>query len=153
MNKQDDNQTQEKATEVVDLEGEWKDKYLRALADYKNLERRSYEEKDEVRRFASEIILSKLLTVADSFGKAKEHLKDAGLDLAYKQLIGLFDELGLVRIDVLGKEFNPHEMECIEVVVGEEHKVVEEVVPGYRLRDKIIRVARVKVGKKVNTTN
>lgn len=151
MKKQDDIQVEEKTEEKVDEKineaQEWKNKYLRALADYKNLERRTLEEKNDIRIFAAEIILSKLLPVIDSFSKAREHLRDAGLDLVYKQLVVLLDELGVVRIEVVGHEFNPHEMECIEVVEGEEHIVVEEILPGYRFRDKILRVAHVKVGK------
>lgn len=149
MKKQDDIQTEEKVEEEKNEAQEWKDKYLRALADYKNLERRTYEEKQEIRTFAAEIILLKLLPVVDSFQKAKEHIKDPGLDLAFKQLTTLLDELGVAKLDVAGKEFNPHEMECIEVVEGKENMVMEEILPGYTFRDKILRVAQVKVGKKL----
>jgi len=150
MKKQDDNikeesvEPKDNSASEVDV---WKNNYLRALADYKNLERRSYEEKEEIRVFAAEIILSKLLPIVDSFSKAKEHIKDTGLDLAFKQLSVLMAELGVSKIDVLGKQFNPHEMECIEVVAGNENEVVSEVLPGYRFKDKVLRVAQVNVGK------
>jgi molecular chaperone GrpE (heat shock protein) len=48
----------------------------------------------------------------------------------------------------MGKPFDPHEMECIEVVEGPENEVVEESLPGYLFRGKVLRVAQVKVGKK-----
>ncbi len=128
---------------------DWKSKCMRALADYQNIERRSREEKNEVRLYASEIILGRLLPVVDTFGKVKAHIKDVGFDLAYKELSGVLEESGITKIDVVGKEFNPHEMECIEVVSGEENIVVEELLPGYRFFEKILRVAQVKVGKKV----
>lgn len=130
---------------------EWKTKYLRALADYQNLERRTREEKNEVRNFASEIILTRLLPVVDTIKKAKDHLKDTGLDLAYKELIAVLDEQGVHAMDVVGKVFNPHEMECIEVVAGEDNIVIEESMPGYTFRGKVVRVAQVKVGKSNNT--
>jgi len=126
---------------------EWKTKYLRALADYQNLEKRTQGEKNEIRKFAAEVVVARLLPVVDTLSKAKMHLSDPGLDLAYKELESAFAELGVVQLEVVGKEFNPHEMECIEVVPGENNIVVEEILSGYKLHDKILRVAQVKVGK------
>ena len=126
---------------------EWKSKYLRALADYQNLDRRNREENEAVRKFASEVILMRLLPVVDTFRKAKEHLKDPGLDLAFKELLAVLEEQGVEKMDVVGKAFNPHEMECVEVVEGKENTVIEEALPGYYLRGKVLRVAQVKVGK------
>ena len=130
---------------------EWKAKCMRALADYQNIERRSKEEKNDVRLYASESILGRLLPVVDTFGKVKAHIKDVGFDLAYKELVGVLEAQGVTKIDVVGKEFNPHEMECIEVVEGEDNIVVEETAPGYKFYEKILRVAQVKVGKKIIT--
>ncbi len=135
------------ASEALKREAEeWKTKYMRALADYQNLEKRSSERVSEVRQFAAEIILSRLLPVVDTFSKVKEHLSDPGLDLAYKELLSVLTEQGVERIDVLEKVFDPTEMDCIEVVEGKADHVVEESVPGYRFRGKVLRVARVKVG-------
>jgi molecular chaperone GrpE len=128
----------------------WKAKYVRTLADYQNLERRTQNEKDEIRRFAAEIVLSRLLPALDTLGKAKDHIKDIGLDLAFKELYAVLEEQGVEKIEVVGMQFNPHEMECIEVVEGNDNEVIEEILPGYRFRDKILRVAQVKVGKKQN---
>lgn len=127
---------------------DWKNKYLRALADYQNLEKRTREQVNEARAFASEVVLARLLSVVDTFRKAKEHLKDPGLDLAFKELDAVLVEQGVQKLEVVGLPFNPHEMECIEVVEGADNKVVEEVLPGYRFRGKVLRVAQVKVGKK-----
>ena len=153
MKKQDD-QTKPKINEVVeDLKRqaeEWKNKYLRALADYQNLERRNREEKEEVRKFASEIILGRLLSAIDTLRRAKMHLGDPGLDLAYREFMAILEEQGVGKIKSVGIPFNPHEMECIEVVKGEDNIVVEEVLPGFRLHGKILRVAQVKVGKKMD---
>lgn len=136
-----------KKTEESGVGEDWKGKYLRALADYQNLEKRSVAEVQEARKFASEIILSRLLPVVDTFGRVRAHIKDTGLELAYKELLAVLSEQGVERIEVLGRQFDPHEMECIEVVSGSENEVVEEVLPGYRFRGKILRVAQVKVGK------
>jgi molecular chaperone GrpE len=127
---------------------EWKGKYLRALADYQNLDRRTQNEKEEIRKFASAVTLERLFPAIDTLRKAKDHLNDAGLDLAFKECMAVLEEQGVEKIQTVGKDFNPHEMECIEVVQGEENKVVEELLPGYRLHGKVLRVAQVKVGKK-----
>lgn len=126
---------------------EWKNKYLRVLADYQNLDKRAASEKIEIRRFAAEVVIGRILPALDTLAKAKAHIQDAGLDLAYKELESALAELGVTKIDVVGRQFNPHEMECIEVVEGEDNKVTEELLPGYKLHEKIIRVAQVKVGK------
>lgn len=128
-------------------EVDWKDKYIRAMADYQNLEKRSLEQVQDARLFAAEIVISRLLPVVDTFDKVSEHIKDAGFDLAYKQLLSVFKEQGVERIVAVGKPFNPHEMECIEVVEGENDIIVEETLPGYIFRGKVLRVAQVKVGK------
>lgn len=151
MKKQDDHAVApvvDKPSEDISLAEEWKNKYLRALADYQNLEKRSSDHVQEARKFSAEIILSRLLPVVDTFEKVKMHIKDVGFDLAMKELHAVLSEQGVERIEVLGKPFNPHEMECIEVVEGPDGQVVEELLPGFRLYDKVLRVAQVKVGKK-----
>ncbi len=150
MKKQDDH-TKIKLEELEKKREEWKSKYLRALADYQNLEKRTREQIGEVRQYASEAVLARLLPVVDTFGRVGEHVKDQGFDLAYKELLAVLREQGIERMNVVGAEFNPHEMECIEVVDGEENNVVEELLPGYRLNGKMLRVAQVKVGKKGNS--
>lgn len=127
---------------------EFKGKYLRALADYQNLERRISEEREQIRRFASEVLLVRLFTAIDTLKRVKEHIKDAGIDLAYKEFMAILHEQGIEQIQTVGLPFNPHEMECIEVVEGVDNQVIEELLPGYKLHGKVLRVARVKVGKK-----
>lgn len=128
---------------------EWKTKCMRVLADYQNLEKRTQHEKQEIRLYAAEVVIGRLLPALDTLGRAHTHIKDMGLDLALKELHAALSEQGVKKIDVVGKPFNPHEMECIEVVEGPDNEVVEEILPGYRLHEKILRVAKVKVGKEM----
>ena len=65
---------------------DWKTKYVRALADYQNLEKRTWNEKEESRRFAIQIFLERLLPVVDTFERATKHINDQGLTLAQKEL-------------------------------------------------------------------
>jgi molecular chaperone GrpE len=127
----------------------WKEKYIRVLADYQNLEKRTQDEKQEVRMFASLVVIEKLLPVVDLLEKAQEHLQDQGLELALKELNTFFRTIGVEKIDVAGKTFDPYEMDCIEIVAGaKENMVVTVVSAGYRMHNKIIRPAKVTVGKK-----
>lgn len=125
---------------------EWKNKYLRALADYQNLEKRSEDRVSEVRKYSAEIILMRLLPIVDTFSKVKEHVNDQGLELAIKELTSVLTEHGVEKIDVVGRQFDPMEMDCVEVVPGHDNEVVEEIMSGYRYSGKVLRVARVKVG-------
>lgn len=128
---------------------EWKSKYLRALADYQNLEKRVGGERQEIVKYAAGRVIHDLLAILDTLEKAEIHLKDPGLSLGVKNFRSVLEANGLKKIDVLGKKFDPLEMECIEVV-GESRgdDVIEELRAGYKLGDKVIRVAQVKVGKK-----
>ncbi len=126
---------------------EWKGKYLRALADYQNLEKRTQQEKQQIRKYAAETVTARLLPALDTLMKASKQVKDTGLEMALKELYAALSEQGVEKIEVVGKPFDPHQMECIEVVAGTDNIVIEELLPGYRLHDKILRVAQVKVGK------
>lgn len=130
---------------------EWQSKYLRALADYQNLEKRVNEQKLEIVKNASERIIRELLPVIDTLEKAEVHLKDAGLTLGIKNFQTVLAINGLEKIAVAGRKFDPHEMECIEVV-GDRNSddVIEELRPGYKLGGRLIRAAQVKVGKLKN---
>lgn len=126
---------------------EWKNKYVRALADYQNLERRTQEEKQEIRKFAAEVVLERLLPAVDTLKRAKEYIKDVGLDLAFKELMAVLQEQGVGKMHVIGELFDPHTMECVEVVEGKDNVVIEETLSGYTLHGKVLRIAQVKVGK------
>lgn len=127
----------------------WKEKYVRALADYQNLQKRTQDELQEFRSFAGLAFLEKLLPVVDLLEKAAEHLKDQGLELALKELYAFFHSMGVEKIDVVGKPFDPYAMDCIEIVEdGKENTVVSVLSAGYRMHGKLVRPAKVTVGKK-----
>jgi len=132
------------SAEISDLTDKWK----RALADYQNLEKRIEGERRDFVRFAGSGLILKILPALDSLERAEVHLKDEGLSLAVKQLKDVLESEGLERIKTLGEDFDPSEMECIEVAAGKEGKVVREVRAGYKLNDKILRCAQVVVAKK-----
>lgn len=127
---------------------EWKGKYFRALADYQNLEKRIQAQRGEDTKFAARNLIVKLLPVLDTLEKAEQIISDQGLKLAVKQFRDVLIGEGVERIQVIGMKFDPHLMECVEVVESEkEDKVIEEVRAGYTILGKVARVAQVKVGK------
>lgn len=131
--------------QLAELTENWK----RALADYQNLVKRYEREKADFVAFANTNLILKLIAVLDHLLKAQAYLNDPGLDLAIKQFTGVLTEEGLAEIEILGKEFNPEEMEAVVVAEGEAgHKVVEVISKGYKLKGKVIRIAKVKVGGK-----
>ncbi len=157
MNKQQTKQTIDdtKEPQAQDVEApvsdaeEWKNKYLRALADYQNLEKRTAQRHLDSIQMASRSLIVRLLPVFDVFYKVHESLKDQGMALAIKQLEEVLKTEGVKGLDVAGKPFDPQTMECIEVVEGkEDDTVIEETLVGYTLHDQVIRPAKVKVGKK-----
>lgn len=140
---------EEKKTEILekrieDLENQLK----RAVADYRNLEKRFEDEKKEVIKFANKDLLLKLFSAFDSLFLAERYVEDEGLKLSIKKLNDVFSDIGVKRIKTIDEMFDPSFMECVDVVEGEENKVKEEVRPGFTLFDKVLRPAHVRVGKK-----
>ncbi len=127
---------------------EFKHKYLRALADYQNFEKRVREEKEEVIKNANAYLILKLLPFLDSLDKAETFVKDEGLKLVKNQFQKLLQEIGLEEIQVFGKEFDPYTAEVVDMVEGEKENFVVEILrKGYQFNGKILRVAQVKVSK------
>lgn len=128
---------------IVELENNWK----RAVADYRNLERRTAEEQTAFVAFANQILLSELLPVLDALEAADKHLNDEGLKLALKKFDEVLKIFNVVEIVALNQSFDHAKMEAIEQVDGEKDKVLEVCEKGYMISDKVLRPARVKVGK------
>lgn len=131
--------------EIEELTNRWK----RALADYQNLEKRYTREKADFVAYAGSNLILKLLSVLDHLQKVKSYLKDEGLEIALREFKRVLEEEGLGEIEAVGKDFDPLSMEAVETVRSDKvGKVVEEVTKGYQLKGKVIRVAKVKVGRK-----
>lgn len=129
--------------------GDFKNKYLRALADYQNYEKRVSEEKMQADKIANIALFLKLLPFIDSLEQAEIFIKDQGLKIVKDKFQAMLRETGLEEIQVLGRPFDPHVAEAVEVVQGKEDNIIKEVLrKGYRYNEKVLRVAQVKVTKK-----
>ena len=130
---------------------EIKSKYLRALADYQNLDKQTQNWKEEFVQFANSGLIRRLLEVLDNLEKAQEHLKDEGLLLVVSQFKNVLQSEGLTELEVAGKKYDPNTAEVVSTLPGQEENIVETVVQkGYKLKDKIIKPAKVIVSVKAN---
>lgn len=132
---------------------ELKNRYLRTLADFDNLRKRTEREKADFARYATSGVLKDMLPVLDNFDRALEHSQaddefHKGVELIYKQLYDVLKKHGLKPIDEVGVHFDPN---IHEAVVREEdasvpsHTVTAILQKGYFLHDRLLRPALVKV--------
>jgi molecular chaperone GrpE len=139
-------------TKLKTLEDNWK----RALADYKNLERRIETEKQSFAKLASANLIARLLPSLDILELAASHSQDMGIQLAAKQFHQALKDEGLEIIDPQPEaSFDHHLHECaetVDIMDGKvENTISELVLKGYKIGDYVLRPARVKVYKKPET--
>jgi molecular chaperone GrpE len=132
---------------------DFRDRYVRTLADFENFRKRAEREKDDFRRYALVGVIRDLLPVLDNFDRALEHAEEGdefhkGVSLIYKQLFDVLQRHGLKPITESGVRFDPN---IHEAVVREEdpsvpsHTVAAVLQKGYFLHDRLLRPAMVKV--------
>ncbi len=137
---------------------EWKDSYVRKVAEFENAKKRMEREKEEFSKYASEKIITKMIEIVDNMERALQSAnanKDfdnlaKGIEMTLNQAHNVFKAEGLEPLETKGKEFNPYEHHAMMQEDTEEHAdntVMEEFQKGYKLKDKIIRPALVKVAK------
>ena len=130
-----------------------KDKYLRLAAEYDNYRRRSQKEKENTYSDGKADTVLQLLPVYDNLARAlKAECSDPnfykGVEMTMTQLLGIFEKLGVTPIEAEGQPFDPAEHNAVVHVEDEalgENIVVEEFQKGFKLNDKVIRHAMVKV--------
>ena len=129
--------------QVTELEAKWK----RAVADYRNLERRGNDQQQALGKIAHAVLIEKLLAIGDDLERANDHLKDTGLKLIIERFKNILKSEGVDMIETQDKEFDPQVMECVDMIAGAKNQVVKVTLPGYTLNGKVLRPAKVLVGK------
>jgi molecular chaperone GrpE len=129
--------------------------WQRAAADLSNYRRRTEEERETLARFANAALISRLLTVLDDFDRALEHVpEDAhegwvdGVRLVERKLRSMLEAEGLTPIDAVGQPFDPNVHEAVvheETTEHPDNQVIGELQRGYRLHDRVLRPALVRV--------
>ena len=140
------------------LEAEqWKDKYIRLVAEFDNYKKRTLKEKTELIFNGSEKTIGAVLPILDDFERAiADNTDDAtavkeGFSLIYKKFFETLEKLGVKKIETEDADFNVDYHEAIARVPGmgddKKGKVIDCVQTGYTLNDKVIRHAKVAVGQ------
>ncbi len=134
------------------------DGWRRTQADFENYQRRKEGENKELIEFAREVAVAKLLPTLDTLQQGLLHVPDDvsrmeewknGMAGTLKQLDSVLAELGVKKIEAVGKKFDPNFHEAVREVPGEEDGiVVEEYQTGYELNGKVIRPSQVVISKK-----
>lgn len=138
---------------------EQKEKFIRLYADFDNFKRRNAKERVELIQTAGREVIQSLLEVMDDCDRAEKQMHKSddvaqikeGIQLVFAKLRNTMQSKGVKEMKTIGEEFNADFHEAItEIPVTDEKmkgKVVDEVEKGYTLNDKIIRFAKVVVGK------
>ncbi len=147
----------EKATKDA---SEFRDKYFRALAETENTRKRLQQEKQEMISYAVGNMISDFLTPLDNLDTAlkyTDNLSDElknwaqGFKMIAAQFVTVLENHGIVPFDSVGKKFDPHFHEAVEIIESPEHEdgtILSELQKGYRHGDRVLRVSKVKVSHK-----
>jgi molecular chaperone GrpE len=136
-------QIKELEQKAIDLENNWK----RALADYKNLENRIAEDKEQLVFYVKRQAIEEFLPFLDNLEKIEEHLKDKGLELTLKDFKKTLLGMGVLEIESDGKEFDHETMDAVDTQKGKANMVLKTAQRGYLLNGKLLRPAKVIVGQ------
>jgi molecular chaperone GrpE len=132
------------------------DRLARLQAEFENARKRAAREQQEFRDFATADAIKALLPMFDSFERALQSPNAqpsefrSGIELIYKQLQDALGKLGVRPVSAKGERFDPHVHEAIEMVETTEvpdHQVIDELQRGYKLKDRLLRPAMVRVAK------
>ena len=143
------------ATELQSQVTELENRLMRVYADLENLRRRTRLEKEELSLYANAKLITDLLPVVDNLalalqataGKEDSELVK-GVDMVFKQFIGVLEKAGVKTIDPVGEAFDPNRHEAVMAEPIEDQEpgmVVQTFRTGYQLSDRVLRPAMVKV--------
>ena len=138
---------------------EVQDKYIRLSAEFDNYRKRTLREKMELSKYASENLLISIIPLMDDFERALKHMDTAsdcaaikdGIDIIYGKFSEFLKQNGVKEIESMNSNFNVdlHEAVAKTPVAEDEKKgkVVDVLLKGYYLQDKVLRFAKVVVGE------
>ena len=147
---------EDKASEVEQLQKqntELKDKYIRLVAEFENFKKRTFKEKLEMMKSAAQDTMSALLPVLDDFDRAANSPEglNEGVVLIHNKFKGILENKGLQPMESNGEVFDPELHEAVTEIPAPtddlKGKIVDTIEKGYSLNDKIIRHAKVVIGK------
>ena len=131
------------------------DRLARMQAEFDNARKRAAKEQQDFRDYALVDTIKAIIPVLDSFDRALQTSPEksefhSGMELIHKQLVDALTKLGVKPISAKGEQFDPRYHEAIEMVDTEDvddHQVLEELQRGYRLKERLLRPAMVRVAR------
>jgi len=134
---------------------EMSENFLRLQAEFANFKKRTDEQRVNIYASATCDTLKEFINVFDDFELALKNTTNLeefkkGTEMIFAKFITTAEEMGLEKIKTIGEQFNPHEHEAllIEQSDKEENSILEELQSGYKVKNVVIRTAKVKVSKK-----
>ena len=155
MSDKDENSTDNELEKYKQLADDYLNGWKRTKADYENLKKESEKNVIFAVQFGNQKLIKDLLDIVENFDLAikylPEELKDnnwvKGIARVHDNLIKLLNDYGVSKIEIIEHEFNPEMHEAVGEKEGVENQIIEEISAGYKLHDKVIKPARVIVGK------
>ncbi|PIY82398.1 MAG: nucleotide exchange factor GrpE [Candidatus Omnitrophica bacterium CG_4_10_14_0_2_um_filter_44_9] len=147
-------------SEAVKAKENW-DRLLRQQADFENIRKRLEREKSEFQKFAHEDIVVDLLGILDDLERSVEAAEKKqenfeaflkGIEMILAHLYELIKKRGVCAIEAEGKKFDPNIHEALMQTDTAEYadgEIIEELQKGYKIEDRVIRTAKVRVAKKI----
>lgn len=135
---------------------EYRSHIQRLQADFENFKKQSEKQKQEIIKFANENLIINILDSYEDLGRALEQSKNEkelreGVELIYSKLKNALEKEGLEEIPTKGEKFDPFKHEALMAEASEEHEngeIIDELMKGYSLKDKVIKYSKVRVCKK-----
>ncbi|ACL05304.1 nucleotide exchange factor GrpE [Desulfatibacillum aliphaticivorans] len=140
---------------------DYKDLYLRTLAEFENYRRRADRETNEFKKYANETLIKDIIPVIDNLERAMECTVNtddpgcaqnllAGVQMTEREILKVLEKYGVTRISAIGETFDPAYHQALMAEESDEHPdetVIREMQKGYLLKDRLIRPALVAVAK------
>jgi molecular chaperone GrpE len=151
-------ESEQKIAELQAKLDETENKMLRAQADFDNFKRRSRLDQEAAQKYRAQSLVSEMIPALDNFERALQIEADndqtksllQGMNMVYNQLVQALKNEGVEAINSVGEQFDPHLHQAVMQIEDENYEsnsVVEELQKGYKLKDRVIRPAMVKVNQ------
>ena len=132
------------------------DRVLRQMAEFENFRKRTTKEKEQMFSLGEKNVIEKILPVIDNFERGLASIPEeekggaiaSGMEMIYKQLMKILEDLGVKPIEAVGKEFDPNYHNAVMQVESEEYEsgvVAQEFIKGYMYHDTVVRHSMVGV--------
>ena len=143
---------------LADVERQWQDKYLRLVAEFDNYRKRTLKEKMDLVASGGEDVIKSLLGVMDDIDRALVAMSQTddiesvrkGIELIHQKLLDTLHAKGVQEIEAIGSELDTDLHEAVAKLPVEDDKkgkIIDVVQKGYKLKDKVVRYAKVVVGE------